>query len=115
MLPDHPRQALTRLEGAPDSHQYTGVAWGSHRPSDDVSLHIASHCSRGSRGKEIAREEILAVRLMHQLAPHFEVVLWRSLRDAPSCEALLDDCLQVFAPNHRGKCRPAWNDAWACS
>ncbi len=39
----------------------------------------------------------LAVRLMHQLAPHFEVVLWRSLRDAPSCEALLDDCLQVFA------------------
>src|SRR5258708_7196670 len=39
----------------------------------------------------------LAVRLLHQVAPHFEVVLWRSLRDAPSCEALLDDCLQVFA------------------
>ena len=31
----------------------------------------------------------LAVSLMHQVAAHFEVVLWRSLRDAPSCEALL--------------------------
>ena len=28
----------------------------------------------------------------------FEVVIWRSLRDVPSCEALLDDCLQVLAP-----------------
>jgi hypothetical protein len=41
----------------------------------------------------------LAVSLMHQVAPHFEVVLWRSLRDAPTCEALLDDCLQVLAPD----------------
>ena len=40
----------------------------------------------------------LAVSLMHQVAAHFEVVLWRSLRDAPSCEALLEDCLQVLAP-----------------
>ncbi len=40
----------------------------------------------------------LAVSLMHQLAPHFEVVLWRSLRDAPTCEALLENCLQVLAP-----------------
>ena len=40
----------------------------------------------------------LAVSLMHQVAPHFEIVLWRSLRDAPTCEALLDDCLQVLAP-----------------
>ena len=28
----------------------------------------------------------------------FEVVIFRSLRDTPSCEALLDDCLQVLAP-----------------
>src|SRR5713226_5915552 len=40
----------------------------------------------------------LAVNLMHQVAPQFEVVLWRSLRDAPSCEAVLDQCLQVLAP-----------------
>jgi WD40 repeat protein/transcriptional regulator with XRE-family HTH domain len=40
----------------------------------------------------------LAVRVMHRVAAHFEVVLWRSLRDAPGCEALLDECLQVLAP-----------------
>ncbi len=40
----------------------------------------------------------LAVSLMRQVAPHFEIVLWRSLRDAPTCEALLEDCLQVLAP-----------------
>src|SRR5207249_10771304 len=28
----------------------------------------------------------------------FAVVIWRSLRDVPSCETLLDDCLQVLAP-----------------
>jgi WD40 repeat protein/transcriptional regulator with XRE-family HTH domain len=40
----------------------------------------------------------LVVSAMHQLAAHFEVVLFRSLRNAPPCEALLDDCLQVLAP-----------------
>ena len=42
--PVNPRQALTRLEGIPDNHQYSGVSWGSHRLLDDVSLHTASHC-----------------------------------------------------------------------
>src|SRR5262249_22021986 len=37
----------------------------------------------------------LAVSLMHQVALHFEVVLWRSLRDAPTCEELLADCYQA--------------------
>src|SRR5260221_5297360 len=41
----------------------------------------------------------LATRVMHQLAPHFEVVLWRSIRDAPACEVLLENCLQVLAPH----------------
>ncbi len=40
----------------------------------------------------------LAVTVMHRVATHFEVVLWRSLRDAPECSALLDVCLQVLAP-----------------
>ena len=40
----------------------------------------------------------LVVSLMHRLVPHFDVVIWRSLRDAPTCEALLEDCLQVLAP-----------------
>ncbi len=60
MLPDHPGQALTRLEGAPDSYQYSGVdrEVTVHRmTSHFISLHIIS--SRGSRGRETAREEIL--------------------------------------------------------
>src|SRR5258708_4446231 len=40
----------------------------------------------------------VVVRAMHSLAAHFDVVLFRSLRDAPECSALLDACLQVLAP-----------------
>ncbi len=40
----------------------------------------------------------LVVRAMQQLAGHFDVVLFRPLRDAPDCSALLDACLQVLAP-----------------
>jgi len=58
MPSDHPRQALTHLERTPDIDQYSGVAWGSHRALDDVSLHIASHCfAPGARGKETTDEE----------------------------------------------------------
>ncbi|HET8841747.1 MAG TPA: NACHT domain-containing protein, partial [Ktedonobacteraceae bacterium] len=48
----------------------------------------------------------LAVQLMHQLAEHFDVVIFRSLRDAPFCEALLDDCFQVLAPQATGNISP---------
>lgn len=40
----------------------------------------------------------LAIRWMHQMAEHFDVVIWRSLRDAPTCPVLLDDWLNVLAP-----------------
>ncbi len=40
----------------------------------------------------------LVTSAMYQLAPHFQVVIFRALRDAPSCEALLDECLQVLTP-----------------
>ncbi len=40
----------------------------------------------------------LAVSLMHRIADQFDVVIWRSLRDLPTCEALLDDLIQVFVP-----------------
>lgn len=40
----------------------------------------------------------LAVTVMRQVAAQFEVVIWRSLRDAPACEALLESCLRVLAP-----------------
>ncbi|WP_246039254.1 NB-ARC domain-containing protein [Dictyobacter alpinus] len=40
----------------------------------------------------------VATKCLHLVAAHFDVVIWRSLRDAPSCEALLDDCFQILAP-----------------
>jgi WD40 repeat protein/transcriptional regulator with XRE-family HTH domain len=40
----------------------------------------------------------LVVRTMQRLAEHFDVVLFRPLRDAPDCSALLNDCLQVLSP-----------------
>jgi WD40 repeat protein/transcriptional regulator with XRE-family HTH domain len=40
----------------------------------------------------------LSVTVMHRVASQFEVVIWRSLRDALSCDALLEECLQVLAP-----------------
>lgn len=40
----------------------------------------------------------LSISLMHQVAKHFEVVIFRPLRDAPSCETLLEDCLRVLVP-----------------
>ena len=43
----------------------------------------------------------LAVRAMQQLAKHFDVVLFRSLRDAPNCSALLESCLAVLAPEEQ--------------
>src|SRR3989442_13525153 len=50
------------------------------------------------QGMGCSGKSALAVSLMHRVAAHFQVVIWRSLRDAPSCEVLLDDCLQVLAP-----------------
>jgi len=40
----------------------------------------------------------LVTSAMHQLADHFQVVIFRSLRDAPECSALLEGCLQVLVP-----------------
>jgi transcriptional regulator with XRE-family HTH domain len=39
----------------------------------------------------------LASFLGQRLAPHFEAVLWRSVRDAPSCEELIADCITFFS------------------
>lgn len=48
----------------------------------------------------------LAITVMHQVARHFEVVIWRSLRDSPTCTALVETCLQVLDPH----ARPAVSD-----
>ena len=39
----------------------------------------------------------LAVTLMHRVADQFDAVIWRSLRDAPPCEPLLDELLRILA------------------
>lgn len=39
----------------------------------------------------------LAVTLMRRTAEQFDVVIWRSLRDAPRCETLLDELVRLLA------------------
>src|SRR2546421_6840684 len=54
---------------------------------------VVSVLGQGGIGKSA-----LATKVMHRVAEDFEVVIWRSLRDVPTCEALLESCLQVLAP-----------------
>jgi len=42
-------------------------------------------------------KSMLASYLGLRLAPHFEVVLWRSVRDAPGCSELVADCITFFS------------------
>src|SRR2546426_37138 len=40
----------------------------------------------------------LVTSTMRRMAVHFQVVIFRSLRDAPACETLVEECLKVLAP-----------------
>jgi DNA-binding XRE family transcriptional regulator len=42
-------------------------------------------------------KSMLASHLGLRLVPHFKAVLWRSVRDAPSCEELVADCITFFS------------------
>ncbi len=42
----------------------------------------------------------LSVKLVEQVAPHFDGVLWRSLQNAPSLEELLLDWLPILSEQH---------------
>src|SRR5437016_692327 len=57
---------------------------------------LVSVMGQGGIGKSA-----LVVRAMRELASHFDVVLFRSLRDAPECSALLESCLAVLAPEQQ--------------
>src|SRR5438270_5060961 len=54
---------------------------------------VVSVLGLGGMGKSA-----LVTSTMRQLASHFQVVLFRSLRDAPACETLVEECLKVLAP-----------------
>ena len=42
----------------------------------------------------------LSAKLAQQVAPHFEFVLWRSLRNAPPLEEIVVDCIQLISDKH---------------
>jgi hypothetical protein len=42
-------------------------------------------------------KSVLVSLLGLQLSEHFEAVLWRSVRDAPSCKELVTDCISFFS------------------
>ncbi len=54
---------------------------------------VVSVLGLGGMGKSA-----LVTSAMRRLAVHFQVVLFRSLRDAPACETLVEECLKVLAP-----------------
>src|SRR5437016_11799468 len=49
-------------------------------------------------------KSMLASLLGNRLAPHFEAVLWRSVRDAPSCQELVANGLTVFPVTPAAEC-----------
>jgi WD40 repeat protein len=64
-----------------------------------VQWTVQAHCQLVSvLGMGGIGKSALSITLMQHVAEHFDIVLFRSLRDAPSCETLLDDCLQTISP-----------------
>jgi transcriptional regulator with XRE-family HTH domain len=47
-------------------------------------------------------KSLLATRLSHDLAPSFERIFWRSLRDAPTPDEWLAEAIGFLAPNDSG-------------
>lgn len=83
-------------DDALDVSSFYGRAWELNLLAEWVvqdRCRVMSVLGQGGIGKSS-----LATQVMHRVAQDFEVAIWRSLRDVPSCESLLDDCLQVLAP-----------------
>src|SRR3989449_9079331 len=81
---------------APDVASFYGREWELDLLSQWV---VQERCRVGNvLGQGGIGKSALATKVMHRVAEGFEVVIWRSLRDVPSCEALLESCLQVLAP-----------------
>lgn len=85
---------------APDVATFYGRAWELDLLTEWVikeRCRVVSVLGQGGIGKSA-----LAAQVMHRVAERFEVVIWRSLRDVPTCDALLESCLQVLAPQTLG-------------
>jgi WD40 repeat protein/transcriptional regulator with XRE-family HTH domain len=81
---------------APAVTTFYGRAWELHLLTSWVveeRCRVVSVLGLGGIGKSA-----LSTRMMHRVAEHFEVVIWRSVREAPTCEGLLGECLQVLVP-----------------
>ncbi len=86
---------LTDWEDAPDVSTFYGRAAELALLSDwllEQRCRVVSVLGMGGIGKSA-----LAATLMVSVADQFDAVLWRSLRDAPPCEPLLDELLRVLA------------------
>ncbi len=104
-------QLSTQSAQAPSSQQFPRIDWGEAfdvtsfygrkgeltRLSDWVlkdRCRLIAVLGIGGMGKST-----LAIQLMHRVAEQFEVVVFRTLRDAPLCEDLIADLLHVVSPN----------------
>src|SRR2546427_3657647 len=89
-----PSREERRIEwgNAPDVLSFYGREWEQDLLSEWVveeRCRVVSVLGQGGIGKSA-----LATKVMHRVAEDFKVVIWRSLRDVRSCEALLDECRQ---------------------
>ncbi len=90
--------SLTDWGDAPEASTFYGRTDELALLSDwllEQNCRVVSVLGMGGIGKST-----LAVALMHRVADQFDAVIWRSLRDAPPCEPLLDDLLRVLAGEH---------------
>jgi WD40 repeat protein len=107
--PDH-AAAPTVQASIPSAHNTPRVDWDDAldvatfygREAEIVLLSqwiVAERCrvisvlGMGGIGKSA-----LVTTVMQQVAGQFDAVIWRSLRDSPSCTTLVDGCLHVLAP-----------------
>ena len=96
--PDPPEDRNRRFDwsGALAIPHFYGREWEQSQLSEWIlqeRCRVIGVLGLGGIGKSA-----LSVSLMHRIAAQFDVVIWRSLRDAPACETLIADCLRVIAP-----------------
>src|SRR6266567_3478939 len=90
--------------GAPDVASFYGREWELDLLSSwavEERCRVVSVLGQGGIGKSA-----LATKVMHRVVEGFEVVIWRSLRDVPTWEALLDSCLLLTSREKPGDLVP---------